>query len=133
MRAAARGKGGCGVCAGGDATQSGGGATDGCMGRARRDPAGAASMETKTMMMQTRALACAAAGLALAGCAQPRAVIADIGEDKVIVQSTMLTDKTTIIPVAQEGCDLYGRKAQPISTREGPQYTELHLFACHPR
>ena len=75
-------------------------------------------------------IACAALVLFfLAGCSRP-AVIADIEEDKVIVQQGLLTSMEAVMAEAERGCALHGRRAQPISTRPTPNYVTLHLFAC---
>ena len=82
----------------------------------------------------TRSLMTAfAAALALAGCAAPApAVIADIEEDKVIVESGFGTSDAAVVARAAEGCALHERVAYPVSRRCMDQYCYRvhHLFAC---
>lgn len=71
--------------------------------------------------------------LLAAGCAAP-AVIADIEQDKVIVQANQYTPPGEVQAEAERGCALHGREAVPISTRQvgGSDFDRIHhhLFAC---
>ena len=70
--------------------------------------------------------------LVVAGCVATPAVISDLNEDKVVVQSGMGTTAGAIANEAQRGCALHGRRAVAISKRCIDEYCirALHLFAC---
>ena len=70
-----------------------------------------------------------------AGCASTPAVIADLEEDKVIVQKGLGTSDHEILAKAKEGCALHGRIPIPLSKVCLDQYCfeENHLFACVPK
>ena len=78
----------------------------------------------------------AAAGLAaavmLTGCAgEP--VVADVSQDKVILQGNGASPQQ-LQAKADETCQMYKRRAQPMSQRCGDQYCiqKIYLFACRP-
>lgn len=84
--------------------------------------------------MSKRNLVAAAAALALAAivaaCAgQP--VVADISQDKVILQGNNAPPEQ-LRAKAEESCALYHRHATPLSQRCGDQYCmqKYFLFAC---
>lgn len=72
------------------------------------------------------------AGVAVAGCGATPAVIADLNEDNVLVQSDTGTTEGAIANEAQRGCAMHGRRAVSISVRCLDEYCirQLHLFAC---
>lgn len=73
-----------------------------------------------------------AAALILAGC-QGRAVIADLEEDKVIVQhNTAAEEDGTLMRTAREGCRVHGRTPVAISSSCLDNYciNKRSLFAC---
>lgn len=82
--------------------------------------------------MRTFAIA-AVAAIVLAGCGgEP--IVADIGQDKVQIQSTGSTPEQ-IMAKATESCALYKRVAKPMgSYRCVDAYCiqKIHLFACLP-
>ena len=72
----------------------------------------------------------AAIAVLLAGC-QTRAVIADLEEDKVIVQATG-NDMSVIRAKAREGCAIHNRYPVEISFNclDGYCMQKNYLFAC---
>ena len=85
--------------------------------------------------MQIGRTVVAAVGLlTLTGCVAP-AVIADLEEDKVIVQSGLGTTDDQIWIKAQQGCSLHGRTPIELSVRcvdpgDFGCTVKNHLFAC---
>ena len=68
----------------------------------------------------------------LGACTAAPAVISDLEEDKVIVQSGMGTPDHEIVAKAREGCRIHGRTAQAISYACLDDYClrKSYLFAC---
>ena len=70
--------------------------------------------------------------LSLAGCVTTPAVISDLEEDKVFVQTGMGTTMDDLNNKARQGCALHGRKPKEISYVCLDDYCirKKYLFAC---
>lgn len=68
----------------------------------------------------------------LAACQSRPAVLSDVAEDGVVVQSGLGTSEGAIANEAQRGCALYGKRAKAISFTCQDAYclAASHLFAC---
>ena len=81
-----------------------------------------------------RVMAVALVGFAvLAGCISDPAIIADLEEDKVIVQSGIGTTDGMIANEAQRGCSMHGRRAVSVGTYtclDDYCFGKRHLFVC---
>ena len=75
-------------------------------------------------------IAAASCGLLLSACAIKQPFVADLEEDKVIVQGYLLNEDPEIIQAANDGCGIHGRVAHgPLSQRYGDGVF-YYLFAC---
>ena len=69
--------------------------------------------------------------LLLGACAAP-AIISDINDSALKVQSGIGTSDEAILAKAREGCGIYGKKPVRISfvCKDEYCFTKNHLFAC---